>query len=178
MGSELIAALLGAMVAFAGTYLLQRGQFRRADLEGIRERIGVARGLRADLYAAKLLTELSINSKQIPSGMAYPTELWNSQGHRLIAALSQSAEAILIDPFARFGALNSIAAGVQTQGASISLAEGDMLTPDHMAGMLKKIDAAIEMLNDLEREYEARERQLLHPIAIRLKGFPEPDQAK
>jgi hypothetical protein len=178
MGSELLAALLGAMVAFAGTYLLQRGQFRRADLEGVRERIGVTRGLRVELYAAKILTESSISTERIASGMTFPTDLWSAHGHRLIAALAQPAEAILIDAFGRFGSINSIIAGVQAQGGRISLASEGVLTSDHLAGLLRKIDAAIGMLNDLESEYEAREHQLLHPIASRFKGSADPAQAK
>jgi hypothetical protein len=56
----------------------------------------------------------------------------------------------LIDAFGRFGSLNSIAAGVQGHGR-ISLADSDILTCDHMAAMVGKIDAAIDMLSDLER---------------------------
>lgn len=52
------------------------------------------------------------------------------------------------------------------------------IASEHMAAMVEKIDAAIEMLNDLEREYEARERGLLHPVKSRLRGAISSRQAR
>ena len=76
MSTALVAAFLGALVGFGGTHLLQRAQFRRAELEGVRDRVGIARALRADLYVAKLSTQNSLKTEVIPPGMRYPTDLW------------------------------------------------------------------------------------------------------
>jgi hypothetical protein len=92
MPIALVAALLGAVVAFGGTYLLQRAQFRRAELEAVQDRIGIARALRADLYVAKLSTQNSLKTQAIPPGMQYPTDLWIAQGHGIMKAIEPAAQ--------------------------------------------------------------------------------------
>jgi hypothetical protein len=173
MSSQLVAALLGAIVAFGGTYLLQRGRFRRAELEGVRERLGLTRALRANLYAAELQLEASIKNKVIPAGTTFPVALWDSHGHRLIGALRAPAEASLIDAFGRFAALNGLVNGIHRPGGHIDL-DDDLLTEDHLLGLLAKVVTAIGMLDALEAENEQRERHLSHPIRARLLPEAQP----
>jgi hypothetical protein len=169
MPDVLLAALAGAGIGFLGTTFLQRSQFRRADLDLTRERLGITRGLRADLHVAKLVCENTISSNTIFPGTGFPVELWSAQGHRLIAAIRRPAEEILIDAFGRMGMLNRLLSGpAMSQVLEFSTYEGGADLANKLQGMIEKIDAAVEVLDLYEGECEKRALSLLHPFRSRL----------
>lgn len=86
MPDVLLTALTGAAIAFLGTSLLQRAQFRRADLEGVRERLGLPRALRADLLVAKLACESALNREVITPGARFPVDIYRNVLVRLNSA--------------------------------------------------------------------------------------------
>lgn len=173
MASQLVAALLGALVAFGGTYLIQRGQFRRADLEGVRLRVGLARGLRADLYAAKHACAGAQKYEIFPPGLRFPTYLWVAEGHRLIAAVTNPAEGALLDAFSRLGLHNELLAAIQ-QSSSVAEPtpeelEGQQEAIKSVGALIEKIDLAIDVLNRREGEWLEKERRLRHPLRTRVE---------
>lgn len=166
MVAALIAALLGAIVGFAGTYLLQRGQFRRTDLDGLTERLGIARRLRADLEMAALLCESSIKNEALVPGTQFPADLWVSAGHRVIGGIERQDEQALIQAFNRFVAMNALmGAHHDPQGIPLT---GESLGEDDLQRLIGIIGHAISILDQMESEYEARERRLRHPVRDRL----------
>jgi hypothetical protein len=109
MSPELGAALAGAGVAFVGTYLLQRAQFRRADRERRQELRGLVRQLRADLHVSKKLCEGALASRRIMAGVECRTETWTAQGHKIIAVLMLDDEVeALVEAFGRMAAVNGV----------------------------------------------------------------------
>ena len=97
-----------------------------------------------------------------------PTDLWISQGHRLLAALNQPAEDMLIQAFERFLSFNSmVQAATDRPGGHLSFEEGELHSPQ-LQVLIDKIDTAVEVLDALEVEYEARELRLRHPVKSRL----------
>jgi hypothetical protein len=175
MPTALLAALCGAAVAFAGTYLLQRAQFRHVDLDRLRERLGVARGLRADLLVSKLLCEVTLKNSKVPPGTSFPTDLWVSHGHLLMAAFYRPAEACMIDAFGRMGLVNRIFAAPPFANQAMDLRSSDGAQEDldltatlHL--MIEKFDAAVSVLDAYEVECEQRSRRLLHPLISRIRG--------
>jgi hypothetical protein len=164
MPTALVAALLGAVVAFGGTYLLQRAQFRRAELEAVQDRIGIARALRADLYVAKLSTQNSLKTQVIPPGMQYPTDLWIAQGHGIMKAIEPAAQDALMQAFGRMGAVNGLLAVLGSAGLAVSHDPASGVTLD---GLVELIDTAVATLNGLEDFWVRRERRLRHPIKDR-----------
>lgn len=167
MPTPLASALLGAAVAFIGTYLLQRGQFRRYDLDGVRERLGLTRALRADLYVSKLTVELWIRDGQLTCGTNLAAALWASHGHRLVAALKPVPAEVMFDAFSRFNSVNGILSATQRPGGHLPLKDG-ALTSDHLQGLMDKIGMAIEVLDKLEGEYEGKELRLRFPFRSHL----------
>jgi len=168
MPTTLVAALLGAIVAFGGTYLLQRSQFRHAELEGVQDRIGIARALRADLYVARLSTQNSLKTQVIPPGMQYPTGLWIAQGHRIMKALEPAAQDALMQAFGRMGALNGLLAAVGSTGLAVSNdPEGGVA----LNGLVELIDGAVVTLDRLEGFWIRRERRLQHPLKDRFHSI-------
>lgn len=173
MSSELVAALLGAVVAFAGTYLLQRSQFRRAEVDDLKQRLGLVRALRADLHIAKLACEMSLHNEVIPSGTKFPVDLWGSDGHRIIGLIHAPAESALVDAFGRMGLINGMLAAMPgPSGVSLKETEEDSedeaAIADSLKQLITKIDLAVTFLDALQAGYEKRERLLCHPIRTRL----------
>jgi hypothetical protein len=173
MPDVLLAALSGAVIAFLGTSLLQRAQFRRADLEGVRERLGLTRALRADLHVAKLACETALTREVITPGTRFPVDLWVSHGHRLIAALYRLAEAALIDAFGRMAMVNGLLAApvLATQPIRFSAHNGDPEESEFaekLQLLIDKIDTAVQILDRYEGECEQRAKRLRYPIKDRL----------
>lgn len=54
VSDQLIGVLIGACFGFGFTALLQQREFRRRDLQDARERLGLTRAFRADLYSARV----------------------------------------------------------------------------------------------------------------------------
>lgn len=159
---------MGALIGLATTALIQTRQFRREELNGVRERLGLTRGLRADLYAAKLVTEVSIKSEWIAAGSVWPVDLWVAQGHRLMAAMESPAEQAMIDTFSRFASINSMVAATRRPDGHLPLKE-DKLGVKHLAGLIAKLDHAIGVFDSLETFYEERSANLQHPVRSRLR---------
>lgn len=168
MPDVLLAALSGAAVAFLGTAWLQWRQFRRTDLMGVRERLGLTRALRADLFVAKLACEIATGNETIAPGTRFPVDLWVSHGHRLIAVLRRPAEDALIDAFGRMAMIN----GLLALGAvPLSTQENDPTPGEAMEKLhllIEKIDTAVQILNKYEEECEERAQRLVRPVKSRL----------
>lgn len=105
MASQVIAALVGTLVGaaigIAGSWALQSERFRRADRDGIRERLAIVRGLRSDLFVARMVIESIVKRATLVQGTQFPTALWESHGHRLLGALNKEGEESLIQAFGR-----------------------------------------------------------------------------
>jgi hypothetical protein len=173
MSTALFAALAGALVAFLGTALLQRSQFRRAELSDVRERLGLTRGLRADLLVTRMVCEQAMERKHLAPGTQYPVHLWRDHGHRLIAALKRPAEAALIDVFGRMEMLNGILGipALAASGIAFSVHDKETRPGDFAARvelLIQKIDTATEILDRYESECEDREAGLRYPIRASL----------
>src|SRR5262249_42234263 len=156
--------LFGALVAFGGTYLLQRGQFRRRELEDVEERLGLIRRLRADLQFARMLCEGALKSHHILPGVQMPVDLWIAQGHRGIAAIHGQEEQRLLDVFGRIVAVNGVWAAapdghkVLTESEAETMREEDeglgsfvVTDPESLENLIKRIDAALPALDAMKR---------------------------
>lgn len=154
MSSQLLAALSGAIVGFIGTFvgtwLLQRRQFHRQDLEALRMRYGIVKALRAELMESGLLVDGVIKRGGIPRGINFPTAAWESQGHLLIAAVIEPAEFALIEAFGRLRGMNGLIAAISGPSLPVNPEMG-------MEKLKKAIDTAIGYLNTLCDEYRIRE---------------------
>lgn len=172
MSSQIVSAFFGALVGFAGTYFIQRGIFRKSLLDQQRERLGILRGLRADLYVSKMLCEGALESEVIAPGLQCPTSLWEASGHRILGAVTRPAGETLNDAFGRIGAINGTwialpGAQVATK-RSLKVPSNVVIPPDSFTRLIDRIDAATGILDQLESEYEVREEKMLHPIKSRL----------
>lgn len=168
MDSQLVGVLTGAAIGFGFTWILQTREFRRRSRELVREHLGLTRGLRADLYAAKLTVEVAIKHKELTGGAILPVALWEAHGHRTLGVLHRPGEQALIDTFSRFGILNrQLAQIAQLPGATLKL-EGDILDISDLTDLIDKIDHAVVLLDGLESEGLQREYQLHHPVRSRL----------
>jgi hypothetical protein len=166
-----VSAFIGALVGFAGTYFIQRGIFRKSRLDQQRERLGILRGLRADLHVAKLLFDGALKSEAIGPGLRCPVELWQSSGHRILGAVTREAGEALNDAFGRLAAINGTWAALPdaiVKDIDPTADDKVVVPPQSLKNMIEKIDGATSILDRLEGEYERREEKLLHPVKSRL----------
>lgn len=136
-------------------------------MDGVRERLGITRALRVELYTAKLNTESSIKNEVVATGTVLPIQSWEAHGHKLLGALKRPGEIALIETFGRFGSINAIVAASQRPEGALRLKPGK-LELGHLAGLLGKIDRAIELMDGLEGEYQERELRLRWPVRSRM----------
>lgn len=163
MSAELGAALAGAGVAFSGTYLLQRVQFRRADRDHERELLGLIRQLRADLRISKKLCEGALASRRIMAGVECPVDTWVAQGHKIIAVLLVDDEIeALVEVFGRMAAVNGVwRANPGMQVLTEEEVRAGALGPHGEAAsdpagiewLIELVDRAMPVLDDLELIY-------------------------
>ena len=126
------------------------------------ERLSVARGLRADLYLARLMLETIVEHNSFVVGMRFPLALWESQGHRLLGAVNAEAEDALTQAFCRLWGAN---------GLIEAMARGTMSKEDvDGKPLFERVDSAIEVLDRLEGEYVDRETEYLGQRWPRLKS--------
>jgi hypothetical protein len=158
MPTAVIAALLGAAVGFAGTYLIQRGHWRRQELEHLRMRLGVIRSLSIDLGAAALSVESSQTNSVIAQGTRYPTTTWFTHGHLVLGVLKPQAVTPLMEAFGRFDVVNSYLAAL----GEIKL-KGSAAQEFNLPLMRQRIREALEVLERLEAETDAKREAVQHP---------------
>ena len=158
MSPELIAALLGACVGFVGSgvilWILQQSNFRRADLERVRTRLGIAKGLRVDLAEAGALIDGAIKRAELVHSARFPVALWESHGNVLIAELPEDAEMALMGAFSRLRMSNTILDGFPKP--VLSLAEDGDLTVEDIKALKGRVATAMSHLNQLIEGYERR----------------------
>jgi hypothetical protein len=170
MSSQLVSALLGAVVAFAGTYVLQRARYRRNDLVDVRARLAAVRLVRTDLYGTKRLCDGAIDQGVVVAGTQYPIGAWISYGHLIIGAVNRPAETALVDVYARLGPINGLILARGNQDVKL---DGDM-GEDTLRNLVDKLSTAIAFLDRLESEWEVRELRLRNPIRSRLPNRVSP----
>ncbi|HEY2054581.1 MAG TPA: hypothetical protein VGH14_11660 [Solirubrobacterales bacterium] len=163
MWTGVIAALLGAAVGFAGTYLLQRGQWRRGELADLRLRLGALRALRIDLYSVLTLLTSSIDNGVIAPGTHYPDEAWRAHGHLIVAALKPEPLETLTQVYGRLKPLNGVLAAQGTLAYELDREEC-AVDRDSLGQLAEKVDMAAQVLDRLEQEWIVRERRLRWPL--------------
>jgi hypothetical protein len=162
MPSELLAALLGAIVGFAGTYLIQRSQWRRAELDRLRHRLGAFRMLKIDLASAAVLAEVTVQEQALIAGGKFPTTNWFNHGHVVAAELDEPSVEHLTEAFGRFDMLNAHLAAV---------GPGDLSENEEALARLptlgRRIADAILAIQQAEVQLERQLDQLEHPWVSR-----------
>ena len=165
MPSQVIAALLGALVAFAGTYLLQRGQWRRAELAQVRLRLGAIRALTIDLCAADLSAQITEEHKVLTRGSRFPTQAWFTHGHLILGVLKADSIDPLMQVFGRFDSLNATA-----QAGNVDLSDAPEVAL-RLPSLRRKIEIALDLLSRFEQEVDAKRQQLQHPWGSRANSL-------
>jgi hypothetical protein len=163
-----IAALLGAAVGFAGTYLLQRGQWRRGELVDLRVRLGALRALRIDLYSALTLLTSSIDNGVIAPGTHYPDEAWRAHGHLIVADLKPEPLETLTQVYGRLKPLNGFLGAQGTVSYGLDREES-AVNRDSLCQLAEKVDMAVRVLDRLEQEWIVKERGLRWPLREALR---------
>lgn len=165
MSSQVIAALLGALVAFAGTYLLQRGQWRRAELAQVRLRLGAVRALTIDLCAADLSARITEEHRVLTTGSRFPTQAWFTHGHLVLGVLKAESIDPLMQVFGRFDSLNATA-----QAGNVDLSDAPEVARS-LPSLRGKIEIALDLLSRFEQELDAKREQLQHPWKSRANSL-------
>lgn len=147
-------------MAFGGTYLLQRAQFRRADKLRDRELLGLVRQLRADLNVSKKLCEGALVSKRIMAGVECQVGTWQAQGHRIIALLYDPAEIdALVEVFGRMAAVNGVwranpemlvATEAEVREGKLSEKNRAASDPAGLEWLIRLVDEALPILDEVE----------------------------
>lgn len=162
MPTEVFAALLGAIVGFGGTYLVQRGQWRRNDLEHVRLRLGAVRALTIDLCAADLTARITEENGVLAVSGRFPTEAWFTHGHLVLGALKGPNIEPLMQVFGRFDMLNATAAN-----GPVDLKDQPDAV-DSLSSLRTRIDEALNLLAAFEIELDEKRERLQHPWKARL----------
>lgn len=163
MPSEVIAALLGALIGFAGTYLIQRGQWRRGELEQARLRLGAIRALAIDLRAAELTVRVADQRKVLVAGSRFPTQAWFTHGHLVLGVLKSESVDPLMQVFGRFDSMNSMIAAAGTTDFSEEREFARSLTD-----IKKGINTALILLARFEVEVDSKRDRLQRPWGVRI----------
>jgi hypothetical protein len=164
MSGQLLAAFGGAVVAFCGTGLLQAARNRREDRDGVRERLGITRGLKAELGEAAMYLDLALHGKLWVTATRYPVAVWEAEGHHLLAALEPDAALTLVEAFAKLRGTNTLMAAAPD--LSVPVEAAGALDPEAVKKLAAQVVAALEVLDALDANYAIRERELSTPFLL------------
>jgi hypothetical protein len=171
--SQLLAGLAGAIVAFGGTWLLQRARFVREDRDGVRERLGIARALLAELQEARLQVDSGVKRGAIPNSTRFTVVVWHSHAHRLIAALTPHAWTGIVDAFVALSGSNTHLAAIPPEKTTLTLEPGSEMG-DAFAELQAKVVTAYDILVGLNHEYAAKETAMRRLLFDKIRGRNRP----
>jgi hypothetical protein len=151
--SEVLAALGGAAVGFAGAGLLQAARFRREDRSTAKESLGIATLLRAELHLAQSQLSPHLESGNLPRFTRFSVAGWETLAYRIASALDVDDMAALTRAFSGIQVTNAFVAGHQLE--MIPLREGDEVF-EALNTLSENVRTATSVLDRLIDEYRGR----------------------